>query len=286
MARRTDDAVMALAYGLTDPIDLAITRLPHALDRFRIAHLTDLHLRQRTRRLDRLINQLAKLQLDLGVLTGDYMLRNRALADSHALPYLRDLTAAVKPKLGWYGVFGNHDKSELIEKLQQLPINWLQDEAIALSDKPIEIVGLNCTSQRIDPEPLTAAAAVAKLPTTHSDQDARLRLILSHRPDFLPLASDLGGDLMLAGHTHGGQMRLPFNLPLYNSSDLPLHLSAGVLRHRDTLAVISRGLGMTEFLNSGLRLRLFCPPHAPILTLRRNPSPGHRTDDITALSRW
>ncbi len=277
---------MPLAYGLTDPIDLSLTHLPHALDRFRIAHLTDLHLLKRTSRLDRLINQLAKLRLDLGVLTGDYMLRNRATGECQTLPYLRDLTNAVKPKLGWYGVFGNHDKPELIEQLQQLPINWLSDEAVALSEKPIEIVGLSCTNQRVDPEPITAACAVANLPTAHDDHEARLRLVLSHRPDFLPMASDLGATLMLAGHTHGGQMRLPFNLPIYNSSDLPLHLSSGVLRHRDTLAVVSRGLGTTGFLGSRVRFRLFCPPHAPILTLRRNTSPGERTDDITCVSRW
>lgn len=281
-----DHAGMPLAYGLTDPIDLALTHLPHAMDRFRIAHLTDLHILGRTKRMDRLIHQLAKLRLDLGVLTGDYMLRDRPTAQSQALPYLRDLTNAVKPKLGWYGIFGNHDKPELIEQLQQLPINWLSDEAVALHDKPVEIVGLRCTNQQVTPEPLAAANAVANLPTAHDERDARLRLVLSHRPDFLPLASDLGADLMLAGHTHGGQMRLPFNFPLYNSSDLPLHLSSGVLRHRDTLAVVSRGLGTTGFFGSRLRFRLLCPPHAPVYTLRRNTTPGQFSDDITRISRW
>lgn len=277
---------MPLAYGLTDPIDLTITHLPHALDRFRIAHLSDLHILKRTKRLDRLIYQLAKLRLDLGVLTGDYMLRDRPTRDSRALPYLRDLTTAVKPKLGWYGVFGNHDKPDLIEQLQELPINWLNDDAIALADKPVEIVGLSCTEQRIDPDPITAAKAVANLPTTRDNREARLRLVLSHRPDFLPLANDMGADLMLSGHTHGGQVRLPFNLPLYNSSDLPLHLSSGVLRHRDTLAVISRGLGKTDFFGTGLRFRMFCPPHAPVLTLRRNTLPGEHTNDISRILSW
>lgn len=277
---------MPLAYGLTDPIDLTIAHLPHALERFRIAHLSDLHILKRSQRLDRLIYQLAKLRLDLGVLTGDYMLRDRATRDSQALPFLRDLTAAVKPKLGWYGVFGNHDKPDLIEQLLQLPINWLSDDAVALADSPVEIVGLSCTNQRVNPEPIAAAKAVANLPTAHDDREARLRIVLSHRPDFLPLANDMGADLMLAGHTHGGQVRLPFNLPLYNSSDLPLHLSSGVLRHRNTLAVVSRGLGKTGFLGSRLRFRLFCPPHAPILTLRRNTLPGERTSDISRISSW
>jgi hypothetical protein len=277
---------MPLAYGLTDPIDLALPRLPHVLDGLRIAHLTDLHLLGRTKRMDRLINQLAKIRLDLGVLTGDYMIRDYPTAESKALPYLRDLTAAVKPRFGWYGIFGNHDKPDLIEQLQALPINWLSDEAVALADKPIEVVGMRCTNHNPDPEPMDLIRAVADLPTEHADRDARLRLVLSHRPDYLPLASDLGGDLMLSGHTHGGQIRLPFNLPLYNSSDLPLHLSSGILRHRDTLAVVCRGLGNTTFLSTPLRLRLLCPPHAPIYTLRRNTMPGEPTDDIARVVRW
>jgi len=277
---------MPLAYGLTEPIDLSLTHLPHALDRLRIAHLTDLHLTRRTKRLDRMIYQLSKIRLDIGVLTGDYMIRTRPVSDSKAMAYLRELTSTVRPALGWYGVYGNHDKPSLIEQLSELPVNWLNDEAVALAEKPVEIVGLRCTNHQVDPDPIAAIRSVAELPTTHADRGERLRLVLSHRPDFLPLAADLGGDLMLSGHTHGGQVRLPFNLPLYNSSDLPLHLSAGLMRHRDTLGLVSRGLGSTGLLSTQIRFRLLCPPHAPIYTLRRNTSPGEFTNDITSIWRW
>lgn len=275
---------MPLAYGLTEPVDLALTHLPQALDRLRIAHLTDLHLFKRSKPLDKMIYQLTKIRLDLGVLTGDYIVRQHK--QNQALPFLRELTQAVKPALGWYGVFGNHDNQPLIDELAELPITWLSDEAVALKDKPIEIVGLRCTATHIRPDPIAAACSVAALPTTHADRGKRLRLVLSHRPDFLPLASDLGGDLMLSGHTHGGQVRLPFNLPLYNSSDLPLHLSAGLMRHRNTLAVISRGLGNTGLCGSPLRMRVLCRPHAPIYTLHRGTAPGEHTDDITSIWRW
>lgn len=275
---------MPLAYGLTEPVDLSLSRLPHAIERLRIAHLTDLHLVKPSRRMEQLITHLTRVRIDLGVLTGDYMLKH--LNHDAAVKYLRELTRAVRPRLGWFGVYGNHDMPRLIEALDELPVTWLSDEAVALSDKPIEIVGLRCNTLSISPDPVKLAQAVATLPTDHSQRDQRLRLVLSHRPDFLPLASELGGDLMLSGHTHGGQIRLPPHFAVYNSSGLPLHMSAGLLRHRDTLAVISRGLGSTDLFNSPLRPRLFCPPHAPIYTLHRNTMPGEHVGDILPIWRW
>ena len=275
---------MPLAYGLLDPIDLSIPRLPHALERMRLAHLTDLHIIKRSRGLDRMIHQLTQIKLDLGILTGDYMLRNHP--HDTVLAYLRELTRVVRPRLGWFGVYGNHDQAELIDQLTQLPVTWLSDEAVALSERPIDIIGLRCTRQHQLPDPLKLAQAVAELPSDAAGSDKRLRLVLSHRPDCLPLVSELRGDLMLSGHTHGGQVRIPPRTALFNSSILPLHLSSGLLRHRDTLAVVSRGLGNTGLLDTPLRLRLFCPPHAPLITLRRGALPGEHADDIHRIGAW
>jgi hypothetical protein len=105
--------------------------------------------------------------------------------------------------------------------------------------------------------------------------------MLSHYPMYLPTVADMGVDLMFSGHTHGGQWRVPFAGALYNSSDLPMFLSSGILRHRRTLCVVSRGLGETW-----LPIRFFCPPHMPLYTLHRGPLPGQHTDRLENVQPW
>jgi hypothetical protein len=101
-----------------------------------------------------------------------------------------------------------------------------------------------------------------------------LRILLAHVPNWLPAAADAGIDLTLSGHTHGGQLRLPLAWARigawcvpgvwYNATPhWPMHLSSGLLRSRGSVGLIARGLG--EAYWDGLRL--FCPPHAPLIRL-------------------
>src|SRR5690606_9713096 len=109
-----------------------------------------------------------------------------------------------------------------------------------------------------------------------------LRLLLAHHPSVFPTAADLKVDIQFSGHTHGGQIRVPFKGALLNACDLPLSMSAGLLRHRDTLVCISRGLGEVGFP----RHRLFCRPHAPVYTVRRGSMPGRYTEHLELLRSW
>ncbi|MEM9414263.1 MAG: metallophosphoesterase [Planctomycetota bacterium] len=292
---------MPLAYGLTESVDVGHPAIPASFSGgsrskravsggagLRVAHLTDLHIVKPTQRLSRLAYQLNKVRLDLGLLTGDYMIRHRP--PDAALRYLKELTQAVQPVHGWFGVLGNHDTPEFIEQAAELPIQWLMDDAVSLDDLPIDLIGLGREGRKRRPDGTRAALAVGAL---LDDQDAtgntpeRLRIALTHRPDDLPLCADLGAHLAFAGHNHGGQVRFPgITRPLFNASDLPLSLNAGMIRHRDTLMLIPRGIGSTDLLKLPVYPRVFCPPHAPIYTLRNAILPGEHTDDITSIWKW
>lgn len=317
---------MPVQYGLIDPEDLPLPHLPEALEGLRIAHLTDLHTTVRTRRLDRLATQLTTLRLDLIFYTGDYM--NRPGDEPVAAQVMRLLCDKVRPSLGAFGVYGNHDTPELREMLADLPIHWLNDDAFRLPRHPIEILGLNGLGYE-EPDPIALALKMAELETpagwaavlnprsafagvvvppaggaasvrpgglarttapaappspsaARASQARPARLMLAHYPSCITTAADMNVDTLFSGHTHGGQIRLPTGHALTNQSDLPLRLSSGILRHRDTLAAISRGIGETGFP----RQRLFCPPQVPVYTLRRRSLPGRRLDTIELVRGW
>lgn len=259
---------MPLNYGLIHAVDLTLARLPLALQGFRIGHLTDLHVRRPRRRYEQLATHLSAVRLDLLAITGDMM--SHPGDEAVALEVLGRILQRVRPRWGAVGVWGNHDSAAFREQAAALPVRWLEDQVLRLDDVCLEIGGLG--------HPADAVALARRLGPRRQDV---LRLAMVHVPEALPSLADLGVDLMLAGHTHGGQVRLPGGRALRNSTWLPLSLTSGLLRHRDTLGVISRGVGEIN-----LPFRLFCAPQAPLYTLRQGPLPGAATDEIAMLEAW
>jgi hypothetical protein len=261
-----------------ETIDVRLPHLPVALEGLRIAHVTDLHARRPSRHFRRAGTLLANQRLDLVVLTGDYMDKRghiRAAAD-----VLAQLCRALRPRLGFFGVFGNHDSADFRRLCENLGVQWLNNRVYRHDTLPLEIIGLDTgPSDHVDAASLLLDESWP--PTPRTDPDRPLRLMLSHLPHTLLMASDLGVDLMLAGHTHGGQIR-PWGRPLVNSMKWPLWLTTGLLRHRQTLACISRGLGVAGFAP----FRLFCPPHVPLYTLRHGGLIGPGGDAVTCVRRW
>ena len=266
---------MPLAYGLIHPVDLALADLPPSLQGLRIAHLSDLHVQRHSTRHDRLISQITSLRLDLMLFTGDYMTRDHEAAEAAAV--LRRIREAVRPKYGAFGVFGNHDCRELADFVEDIGITWLGTGMRRLPEAPLHI----CSVDTLDD---AGEDSVAMLLHGEPPQPGDLRLMLAHYPSWFTTAADLGVHMLLSGHTHGGQVRLPTGRALLNACDLPLDMSCGVLRHRDTLIAITRGLGEVGF--PGTRLRAFCPPHVPVYTLRRGPTLGQNTAGLVKVVRW
>ena len=264
---------MPLATGLIHPVPLSLQELPASLQGFKIAHFTDLHIAGPKRRFDHLIGQLTNLRMDLAVFTGDIMTRGADI-DSVVEVFSR-ITEVIRPAYGMFGVFGNHDRPELADALKHTPVNWLGNGVTTIEGKPIQLLSINQFSN-------DAGDSAAMLLEGEPLKRDHLRLMLAHYPSWLSTAADIGVDLMLAGHTHGGQICLPGGYPLMNSCDLPLSLSSGVLRHRNTLIAISRGIGDVGFLP----IRAFCPPHVPVYTLRQGPTLGRNTSRVTSVMSW
>ncbi len=234
--------------------ELRLPSLPAALDGLRILHLSDLHVRRLSLGSGLMARTLAALRVtpaDLVLLTGDY-----ADGPGHEHAAFRTLDAlagAWRARAGAAAVFGNHDTALMRRLARTVPgIRCIDTGVIDLPGLPLRILGASY------PEDLFAAAL------SRSD-DARFEIALVHDPVAAIAAAELRVPLVLAGHTHGGQVRLSPRAIPHTSSDLPASLASGILRIDGTLCCISRGLG-----DAMLPLRLNCPPHAPLYILRRS----------------
>jgi predicted MPP superfamily phosphohydrolase len=268
--------------SLLDPVDLTHPDVPDALVGLRIAHLTDLHAHRTRKRHHRLAAELRQAAPDLVLHTGDFVSNgDKAEAGRAAAALLCD---ACQPPHGTWACLGNHDDQDMQAAVESLPIRMLFDEAARVPGLPLVLMGAGERSGR-DPDFVQLAESLDQLDAAGaSEGPPPLHLMLCHKPDWLASAANLGVHIMLSGHTHGGQIRLPGPgrpRPLYNSSSLPLHMTTGRLRTGQTLGITSRGLG-----EKTLPLRVACPPHAPLITLRRGPLTGPPTEGITCTELW
>lgn len=279
----------AKPHPLIELTPLKLPRLPAELVGLRIAQLTDLHVSRPRARYRALIKAVEELDADLIFLTGDYM--SNPGDEPAAMKVLEAICEKLHPRMGTFGVFGNHDTHTMRKLAEPLPVHWLNNDMHVIEGGAIEVHGFENERYKW-PDTLRLVATAQERREQHqrslhltSDCDgsaaAPLRLLLSHYPNLLPVASDLGMDLVFSGHTHGGQWRLPRRLALYTSCDLPSHLSAGVLRHRQTLGVVSRGLGETF-----IPLRILCPPHLPVFELHQGEMAQAASQTIENVQPW
>jgi predicted MPP superfamily phosphohydrolase len=179
-------------------------RVPKSFDRFCILHLSDLHVDMSQQAMACIIDLLPSLEYDVCVLTGDY--RGKTFGPiSTSLTGMAGLREALKGPV--YGVLGNHDTIRMIPDLEGMGIRMLLNECVVIErgGQRIHLAGLDDAHFfRVDNIEKVADAV------PHED----FLILLSHTPEIYRQAAHAGFDLLLSGHTHGGQICLPGGIPI------------------------------------------------------------------------
>jgi len=260
------------AYGVfIEPYRLRVRRLRVPVPSLRgadsvirILHVTDLHLRAGDRRRVRMLQQLAGLEPDLLLLTGD-LIHGGSDPDAELETVLAAL-APIKTRYGAYAVLGNHDHvrrhrikgwlgqplrfsdtTPLVRTLEAHGICVLVNDhaSVTVRGQPLTLVGVDDPFYWLDD--IRRATAGAPRDTT--------RLLLAHSPDIVRTLDDERFDLIFCGHTHGGQVRLAESIVWHTNTRVPLPRNAGLMKIGPHLIYCSAGVGV-----SALPIRLNCPP--------------------------
>ena len=265
--------LLGLWGSFVEPFALTVERVRVALPAargarapLRLGVLADLQARAVGAHERRAVDELMGLAPDLILIPGDVaQVWPRDPADARA--EFHELLARLEAPLGVYCVIGNtDDPTFLADLLQGTRVRLLRNEIVRL-----EHDGLAITLGGLDMGFRSTAAGrvLAELERAPGERD--LRLLLAHYPDtLLELARDSRVDLLVAGHTHGGQVQLPGLGPPITLSGVPRHMAAGGLSELDGRRVyISRGVGCER--GWAPRLRLLCRPEISLLTLEPGP---------------
>lgn len=223
------------------------SRLPECFDGYRIAHVSDLHNAQMGKDHQKLLSMLQDAEPDMIAITGDLIDSRRTNVDI-ALEFVQE---AVKIAPCYY-VTGNHESrvqeyEELKNAMVEAGVIILEDEQtqISIDQDCITVIGVNDPS--FQPEGDSEMVMDAKLETLHTDGDG-FTMLLSHRPELFDTYAAQDLDLVLTGHAHGGQFRLPFigGLVAPHQGLFPKY-DAGSYTEGSTNMLVSRGVGNSLF---------------------------------------
>jgi uncharacterized protein len=234
--------------------EVALPRLPQAFDGFTVLQLSDLHCDMTPDFVAALIERIRPLDYDLCVLTGDYRARTFGSYEA-ALAGLARLRPHIKGTP--YAVLGNHDTIRMVTAMEALGYRLLLNEwaRIAREGEEFYIAGID-DAHFYRLENYHRAA--------HDIPAHAVSVLLSHTPETYRHAAHAGFDLMLCGHTHGGQICLPGGIPILTDADSPRRLARGPWRHHGMAGYTSVGAGTCI-----VDVRLNCPPEVTLHCLRR-----------------
>jgi predicted MPP superfamily phosphohydrolase len=221
----------------------------------RLLHLGDLHVERITARERRLNRLVEALQPDLILFSGD-VLNLSNVEDPRAWQAARAILSQWRAPGGVFVVTGSPavDLEHVFPLLVEgLPHRWLQEERVTveINGQALDLVGLTCTHRPfVDGPRLEALVAGA---------GGNFTVLLYHTPDLAPNAANTGKiDLQLSGHTHGGQLRLPWFGALFAASLYGKRFEVGRSQVGSMVLYVTRGIGLEG--KAAPRMRFLCPP--------------------------
>jgi len=237
--------------------------LPLAFDGYRICHLSDLHFTGRIGRayFHHVIDRCLQWEPDLICLTGDLVDRPRCL------DWIEEILGRLKAPDGVYFILGNHDRRIKDHRLLR---TRLADSGLVDVNGRYQSIERRWDGRRQclwlagNERPwFDGAEALTETAGNRSDETEDFFIALCHSPDQWPWAEQLGFNLMLAGHTHGGQVRLPLIGPIIAPSRFGVRYAGGVFQVGRLAMQVSRGISGAD------PLRWNCPPELAQITLRQ-----------------
>lgn len=232
-------------------------KIPASFDGFRIVHISDLHNATFGKDNNKLLKKIKNAQPDMIAVTGD-IVDSRRTNTAVSLDFLKKALSLAPV----YYVTGNHEfrisqSKSFVSEIKKLGVTVLENESFSLNKGKdrIELYGIDDPyfygEYMTDEEPYIVAHKLEELGISNG-----FSILLSHRPEFFDIYTERGFDLVLSGHAHGGQFRLPFvgGLIAPGQGFFPEY-DSGLYEKGDTKMIVSRGLG-----NSIIPLRLFNRP--------------------------
>jgi len=232
---------------------LLIPRLPAALDGISICHLSDIHLNGGIGRkyFELVVEQANRAAADVACVSGDI------IESDECRPWLAEALGRLSAPLGVYFILGNHDfyvdENQTREALQDCGWTYASGRWIDAKWRrtDVRIVGNEMPWQGLQ-------ADFHQRPDRGQEE---LRIVLSHSPDQFRWSTTADADLVPAGHTHGGQVQLPWLGVVASPSRYGAKYACGVFRRDQTVMHVSRGISGEN------PLRWRCPPEVAILRL-------------------
>ena len=235
--------------------NIQLHNLPKNFIGYTLLLISDLHLDMNSDMPEALIKAIKDLDYDICVMTGDYRAKTWGdhIPTMEAIHKVREYL-----KNDTYAILGNHDSIRMVPHFERYGIRVLINESL-----PLEREGQFIYLAGID-DPHYYRSDNMELACNDIPHDA-VSILLSHSPEMYKQAAFAKFNLMLCGHTHGGQVCLPGGIPFIVNANCPRRLAKGLWRFSDMQGYTSVGSGV-----SVVDVRLNCPPEVTLLTLDRD----------------